>query len=118
VQFAEVERAWQQRQAQRLLREGLGLADPARFDLRGELQHGRDCYLDINVVLEGRVSLGDRVRVGAGAVLRDVSIADDVVIEPYSVIDGARIGAGANIGPFARLRPGTDLGRRAYRQFR
>ncbi len=110
VQLAEVERALQRRQATALMRAGLSLADPARFDLRGELQHGRDCFIDVNVLMEGRVALGERVRVGTGAVLRDVTIADDVVIEPYSVIDGARIGAGANIGPFARLRPGTDLG--------
>ncbi len=109
AQLAALERTWQQTQAQALLAQGVTLADPARLDVRGELTCGQDCFLDINVVLEGRVVLGNRVRVGAGAIIRDAEIGDDVEIKPYSLIDGAQIGSQASIGPFARLRPGTEL---------
>lgn len=108
-QLALLERALQARQAKQLLQAGLSLADPARFDLRGELQHGRDCSIDINVILSGRVVLGDRVRIGPNCVIRDAEIGDDTVIEPNSVVEEARIGAGCRVGPFARLRPGSQL---------
>jgi bifunctional UDP-N-acetylglucosamine pyrophosphorylase / glucosamine-1-phosphate N-acetyltransferase len=109
AQLAQVERLFQQRQAQGLMREGLALSDPARFDLRGELVFGRDAAIDVNVLLEGRIVLGEGVRIGAGCVLRDCEIGDGSEILPHSVLEGARIGAGCHIGPFARLRPGTVL---------
>jgi bifunctional UDP-N-acetylglucosamine pyrophosphorylase/glucosamine-1-phosphate N-acetyltransferase len=109
AQLAVLERALQRRQAADLLKAGLSLADPARFDLRGELDFGQDCVIDVNVVLGGRVRLGDRVRIAPNCVVRDAEIGDDVVIEPNSVIEGARIGARCSVGPFARIRPGTEL---------
>ncbi len=109
LQLANLERALQRRQAEALLRAGLGMRDPARFDLRGRLEHGRDCELDVNVVIEGEVSLGDRVRVGANCVLRDCRIGDDVVLLENCVIEQAEIGAGCRVGPFSRLRPGARL---------
>jgi bifunctional UDP-N-acetylglucosamine pyrophosphorylase/glucosamine-1-phosphate N-acetyltransferase len=90
--------------------EGASLADPARVDVRGELTIGNDLWIDVNVVFEGKVSLGSNVTIGPGCVIKDAVIADGVTIKANSVIEGATIGANAEIGPFARLRPGTELG--------
>lgn len=109
LQLAALERYYQRKQAERLLLDGVTLIDPARFDLRGELEHGKDVEIDINVVLEGKVRLGNRVKIGAGCILKNCVIADDVEIKPYSVIDESVIGEKAFIGPFARLRPGAEL---------
>ena len=109
VQLAAIERAYQAAQASSLMRAGLTLRDPARFDLRGELQPGIDNEIDVNVLIEGRVVLGDRVRIGANCTVRNSTIGDDVVIEPNCVIEDAVIGAASRIGPFARLRPGANL---------
>ena len=109
VQLAQLERVHQQRQAQRLMAEGATLADPARLDVRGEVSVGRDCFMDANVLLKGRVRLGDRVHLGPGVVVEDADLGDDVHVEAYTLIEGARIGARCRIGPFARLRPGTEL---------
>ncbi|RBW52132.1 bifunctional UDP-N-acetylglucosamine diphosphorylase/glucosamine-1-phosphate N-acetyltransferase GlmU [Marinobacter sp. F3R11] len=109
LQLAELERWVQRREAERLMTEGATLADPARIDVRGELVIGNDILIDVNVVFEGKVSLGNNVSVGPGCVIRDAAIADGVQISAHSVIDGAVIGANAQIGPFARIRPGTEL---------
>jgi bifunctional UDP-N-acetylglucosamine pyrophosphorylase / glucosamine-1-phosphate N-acetyltransferase len=109
AQLAYLEGVSRARRAHELLLAGVTLADPARIDLRGTLAHGQDVFLDVNVVLEGRVVLGDRVRVGAGSVLRDCEIGADTQVFPHCVIEGARIGAQCNIGPFARLRPTSVL---------
>jgi bifunctional UDP-N-acetylglucosamine pyrophosphorylase/glucosamine-1-phosphate N-acetyltransferase len=93
--------------------EGATLLDPARFDQRGTVSIGRDVVIDVGVVFEGEVVLGDRVRVGANCVLRDVRIGDDVAIEPMSLIEQAEIGNKCVIGPFARIRPGTRLAEKA-----
>jgi bifunctional UDP-N-acetylglucosamine pyrophosphorylase/glucosamine-1-phosphate N-acetyltransferase len=110
VQLARLERFHQRQQADALLRQGLSLADPARFDLRGTLDHGRDVSIDVGCVLEGRVSLADGVSIGPYCILRDVSIGAGTVIEAHSVLEQTVIGAAAHVGPFARLRPGTELG--------
>ncbi len=110
VQLAEVERHYQGIQAVELMKAGVTLLDPARFDLRGELEVGIDVSIDVDVVLEGRVRLGDRVRIGAHCCIRDSAIASDAVILPHCVIDGAVIETGARVGPYARLRPETRLG--------
>jgi bifunctional UDP-N-acetylglucosamine pyrophosphorylase / glucosamine-1-phosphate N-acetyltransferase len=109
AELAALERYWQGRQAASLLAAGVSLADPARLDVRGRVTTGMDCFIDVNVVLEGDVVLGDGVRVGPGAIIRDSVIGDGTHVEAYSVIDGARVGSVCEIGPFARLRPGTDL---------
>ncbi|MGL4859531.1 MAG: bifunctional UDP-N-acetylglucosamine diphosphorylase/glucosamine-1-phosphate N-acetyltransferase GlmU [Enterobacteriaceae bacterium] len=114
LQLAALERIYQQEQAHQLLLAGVMIQDPARFDLRGELIHGRDVFIDINVVLEGRVELGDRVRIEAGSVLKNCVIGDDSVISPYSVIEDARLAPACTVGPFARLRPGAELAREAH----
>lgn len=109
LQMATLERYFQRKQAQKLLLAGVSLTDPERFDLRGELEHGKDVEIDINVIIEGNVRLGNRVKIGAGCVLKNVEIADDVEIKPYSVLENAVVGEKAAIGPFSRLRPGAEL---------
>ncbi|SFL92977.1 bifunctional UDP-N-acetylglucosamine diphosphorylase/glucosamine-1-phosphate N-acetyltransferase GlmU [Marinobacter zhejiangensis] len=109
LQLAELERWFQRREANRLMTEGATLADPARVDVRGNLEIGNDILIDVNVVFEGDVSLGSHVSIGPGCVIRDATIGDGAVIEAHSVIDGAEVGCNAKIGPFARLRPGTRL---------
>ncbi len=109
AQLARLERYWQRREAARLMQRGVTVLDPDRLDVRGRLRTGRDCVIDVGVVFEGDVTLGDEVRVGAGCVIRDSSLGDGVEVEPMSCIDGARVAAGCHIGPYARLRPGTEL---------
>lgn len=108
-QLAELERVYQLQQAERLMVQGVTLRDPARLDVRGEMAVGRDVSIDVNVVCEGKVTLGNNVTIGANSYLRDVAVGDGVVIQPNSVIEEAEIGAGCRIGPFARIRPGTRL---------
>ena len=108
-QLAALERAWQRRVADSLMDAGLTLRDPNRFDLRGSLSHGRDCVIDVNVIVEGEVTLGDNVQVGANTVLRNVRIADNVTIRENCVLEEALVGEDSQIGPFSRLRPGAEL---------
>jgi bifunctional UDP-N-acetylglucosamine pyrophosphorylase/glucosamine-1-phosphate N-acetyltransferase len=118
VQLAELERAFQARQALRFMEQGVRLADPARFDVRGELTCGQDVSIDVNCVFEGTVALGDDVKIGANCVIANATIAAGAVIHPFTHIQGGQpgskdaveVGAGALIGPFARLRPGAKLG--------
>lgn len=108
-QLATLERWHQLREADKLMLQGVSLADPSRFDLRGTLQCGRDVFLDINLIVEGEVTLGDNVRIGANCVLRNVQIGDNVQVLENSVLEDAIIGADCRIGPFSRIRPGTRL---------
>ncbi len=118
AQLAELERRYQRRIAERLMEGGVRLADPARFDVRGELVCGQDVEIDVNCVFEGRVELGNNVRIESHCVLRNVRIGDDVVVHSFTHVDGeqagARIGRAAQIGPFARLRPGAELGEEVH----
>ncbi|WP_068715792.1 bifunctional UDP-N-acetylglucosamine diphosphorylase/glucosamine-1-phosphate N-acetyltransferase GlmU [Vibrio tritonius] len=109
VQLAKLERIFQQEQAHKLLVQGVMLRDPSRFDLRGELQCGKDVEIDVNVIIEGKVTIGDNVVIGAGSVLTDCEIDDNTIIRPYSVIENATVGENCTVGPFSRLRPGADL---------
>ncbi len=114
LQLAELERACQQRQARALMEAGVRLIDPARFDLRGELLCAQDVQIDVNCIFEGRVELGEGVKIGAHCVLANCRIEAGAVIHPFTHIDGeklgVRVGEGALVGPFARLRPGAELG--------
>ena len=110
VQLADLERRLQRGIAEALMDAGVRLADPARLDVRGELRCGSDVEIDVNCVFEGRVSLGDGVRIGANCVIRDAEIAAGAVIQPFCHIEGAKVGPRASVGPFARLRPGAELG--------
>ncbi|TYA24461.1 bifunctional UDP-N-acetylglucosamine diphosphorylase/glucosamine-1-phosphate N-acetyltransferase GlmU [Aggregatibacter actinomycetemcomitans] len=109
LQLTALEQYFQQKQARELLLAGVMLLDPNSFKLRGELSHGKDVEIDMNVILNGKVRLGNRVKIGAGCVLTNCDIGDDVEIKPYSVLEDASVGANAAIGPFSRLRPGADL---------
>ncbi|OQW94920.1 MAG: UDP-N-acetylglucosamine diphosphorylase/glucosamine-1-phosphate N-acetyltransferase [Beggiatoa sp. IS2] len=108
-QLATLERYYQTQQVKHLLQTGVTVRDPARLDIRGTVQAGRDVTIDVNVILSGIVVLGNRVRIGANTVIRDAQIADDVEIFPNCVIEEVTIGKGCRIGPFARLRPETVL---------
>ncbi|WP_018880951.1 bifunctional UDP-N-acetylglucosamine diphosphorylase/glucosamine-1-phosphate N-acetyltransferase GlmU [Thioalkalivibrio sp. ALE30] len=110
AQLAVQERLYQQAQANEMMRDGLALADPDRIDVRGVLTFGQDCTLDVNVVIEGTVTLADDVYIGPGCVLRDCQIGSGTQIAAHSVLEGVRVDADARVGPFARLRPGTVLG--------
>lgn len=114
AQLAELEREYQWRYAQQLMKQGVTLRDPRRIDVRGEVIAGKDVVIDVNVVFEGRVELGDRVTIAPNNVLRDASIGSDVSIKPNCVIEDARIGNGCEIGPFARIRPATVLDERVH----
>ncbi|WP_109843146.1 bifunctional UDP-N-acetylglucosamine diphosphorylase/glucosamine-1-phosphate N-acetyltransferase GlmU [Aggregatibacter aphrophilus] len=109
LQLVALEQYFQQKQARELLLAGVMLLDPNSFKLRGELTHGKDVEIDMNVILKGKVRLGNRVKIGAGCVLTNCDIGDDVEIKPYSVLEDTSVGANAAIGPFSRLRPGTEL---------
>ena len=113
LQLADLERRHQLALATGFMEAGVRLADPARFDLRGELRCGSDVEIDVNCIFEGQVSLGDGVRIGANCVIRNASIGANAVIHPFTHIDGdklgVKVGTGSLVGPFARLRPGADL---------
>ena len=114
VQQAQLERSWQGEQARRLLEQGVTLADPARFDLRGTLACGRDVFIDVGCVFEGQVRLADGVRIGPHCVIKDADIGAGAQIEAYSHVQEAKVGVDARIGPYARLRPGADIGPHAH----
>lgn len=113
VQLNQVEREYQRRLAESLMREGVNVADGQRLDIRGELKCGSDVFIDVNVVFEGKVTLGNSVSIGANCVLRDVEISDGTTIHAMSHLQEAVIGRDCSVGPFARLRPGTRLGNAA-----
>lgn len=108
-QLAKVERYYQFNQAKRLSLDGVMFADLNRFDLRGQLLHGSNVYIDNNVTIEGQVSLGSRVKIGVGCIIKNTIVGDDVTILPYTLIDGSCLKNGSTVGPFARLRRGSNL---------
>lgn len=114
LQLAALERIYQTEQAERLLLEGVMLLDPARFDLRGTLTHGKDVVIDTNVIIEGNVTLGNNVEIGTGCVLKNCVIGDNSIISPYTVIEDANLAQECTVGPFARLRPGSELADKAH----
>ncbi len=117
-QLAALEREYQKRLANKLMADGVRLRDPARLDVRGQLACGTDVEIDVNCIFEGTVTLGHHVHIGAHCVLANCTIADHAVIHPFTHIDGekagVRVGKGALIGPFARLRPGAQLGEEVH----
>ncbi len=109
VQLSSLERVWQLNAADKLMAQGVTLADPARLDVRGQLTCGRDVEIDVGCIFEGNVTLGDRVRIGAYSIIRNATVAQGTQISPYSHIDSSEVGASCHIGPYARLRPGSKL---------
>ncbi|ESQ97905.1 bifunctional N-acetylglucosamine-1-phosphate uridyltransferase/glucosamine-1-phosphate acetyltransferase [Stutzerimonas chloritidismutans AW-1] len=114
IQLAELERHYQQRAARRLMARGVTLRDPARFDLRGEVEVGRDVLIDVNVVLEGTVVIEDDVQIGPNCVIKDSTLRRGAIVKANSHLEGAVVGESADCGPFARLRPGSVLGAKAH----
>ncbi|AXQ31611.1 UDP-N-acetylglucosamine diphosphorylase/glucosamine-1-phosphate N-acetyltransferase [Solimonas sp. K1W22B-7] len=114
LQLSALERQHQRNQAEDLMRAGVTLLDPARFDLRGSLEHGQDVEIDVNVVIEGRVRLGHGVRIGPNVLLRNASLGDGVIVKANTVIEDSEVGAGSDLGPFARLRPESVLGENVH----
>jgi len=110
IQLARVERIYQQKRANQLMEQGVILKDPSRLDIRGEVRVGREVEIDVNVVLEGDIVLGDNCYIGPNTVLKDTRIGAGVTIKANTVIEGAVICDHCIVGPFARLRPGTVLG--------
>jgi bifunctional UDP-N-acetylglucosamine pyrophosphorylase / glucosamine-1-phosphate N-acetyltransferase len=108
-QQACLERLWQRELAKRQLVAGVTLADPDRFDLRGDLRCGQDVFIDVGCIFKGNVVLGNNVTIGAHCVLENTVIGDGTRIEPYSHLSDSVVGESAKIGPYARLRPGTEL---------
>lgn len=113
VQLSTLERAYQMERAQELMMLGVTMRDPARFDLRGELEVGQDSYIDVNVIVEGKVKIGQNVSIGANCILRDCEIGNGSVIEANSIIERAQVGEACTVGPFARLRPGAVMKEKA-----
>jgi len=108
-QLSQLERAWQLREVRALCAQGARVIDPARLDIRGTVSVGRDVQIDVNVILEGTVELGDGVSIGPFTRLRDVKLAAGTVVKPHCDLEGVVSEGAAEIGPFARLRPGTVL---------
>jgi len=108
-ELATLERHFQRQLAEGLMENGVGLADPNRIDVRGNLITGRDCSIDVNAIFEGEVTLGDRVIIGPNVLIRNSRIESDCVIEANSIVDGAHIATQCQVGPFARIRPDTRL---------
>ncbi|HEY3077049.1 MAG TPA: bifunctional UDP-N-acetylglucosamine diphosphorylase/glucosamine-1-phosphate N-acetyltransferase GlmU [Burkholderiales bacterium] len=109
AELAALERAFQAQQAQRLMAAGVSLADPARIDVRGELECEREVAIDVNCVFEGRVTLGEGVRIGPNCVLRNVSVGAGSEVLAFSHLEESELGARCRVGPYARLRPGSSL---------
>ena len=109
AQLAELENALRRQTTRNLMLAGVTVVDPARLDIRGTVTHGTDVFIDVNVVLDGNVKLGDRVRIGPNCVIRNSEIGDDTEVFPNCVVDSAVIGKSCNIGPFARFRPSSTL---------
>ncbi len=113
IQLARLERIRQREIAERIMTDGVTIADPARIDVRGDVQIGSDSFIDIDCIFEGKVRIGANTTVGAGCVINNSTIADGCVIKPYSVLEECVIDSSVEVGPFARLRPGTHLGKKS-----
>ncbi len=109
VDLSQIERVHQSRIALKLLQQGVTLKDPARLDVRGTLNVGKDVEIDVNCVFEGDVSLGDNVKIAANCVIKNATIAASTQVASFTHIDDAIVGENSRIGPYARLRPGTTL---------
>ncbi len=114
IQLAQLERHYQTMQVEQLMRQGVTLRDPARVDIRGEVEVGRDVMIDINVILEGRVLIEDGVSIGANCIIKDSILHKGAVVKSHCHLEHAELGEGADCGPFARLRPGAVLGKKAH----
>jgi len=113
LELAQLERIYQRQKAEELMREGVTLLDPNRFDVRGDITIAPDVIIDVNVILEGTVSIGAHTSIGPNTVLRNVKVGENVKIESNCVIENSVLDSGCTVGPFARIRPGTHIGKGA-----
>jgi len=109
----ELESILRKMSAEKLLEQGITLLDATRVDVRGEVEAGKDCSIDVNVIFEGKVILGENVTIKSNVVLQDVSIGDNSIIDSFSHLSSATVGSNCNIGPYARLREGSEIGNNA-----
>jgi bifunctional UDP-N-acetylglucosamine pyrophosphorylase/glucosamine-1-phosphate N-acetyltransferase len=109
----ELESILRNMKSKQLLDQGITLLDSSRVDLRGEVTAGKDCSIDVNVILEGNITLGDNVTIKSNVILRNVTIGDNSVIEAFSHLSSAAVGSSCTIGPYARLREGSEIGNNA-----
>jgi bifunctional UDP-N-acetylglucosamine pyrophosphorylase/glucosamine-1-phosphate N-acetyltransferase len=114
LQLQTLERMYQRKQAEKLCLQGVTIADVARLDIRGDITIAQDVFLDVNVILEGQVTLASGVTIGANCYLKNCELAENVEVLPFSHLDGVKAAAGTRIGPFARLRPGTVLAEKVH----
>ena len=108
-ELAELEAIYRSMNVKDILEMGITVSDPARLDVRGRVSSGKDCSIDVNVILEGDIKLGDNVSIGPNCVIKNTSVANNTKIDAFSHIDGAKIGEGCVIGPYARLREGSQI---------
>jgi len=109
AELAQLEGIYREMKSEELIDKGVTVADPARLDIRGEVVAGKDCLVDVNVILEGNISLGDNVHIGPNTILKNVTIGNNSRIEAFSHLDSATVGNDCVIGPFARLRKGSNI---------
>jgi len=109
AELAQLEGIYRKMKAEELINNGITVADPARLDIRGEVIAGKDCLVDVNVILEGKVTLGNNVHIGPNTILKNVTIGNNSKIEAFSHLDRATVGDGCVIGPYARLREGSNI---------
>jgi len=109
IQLAALERRYRMKMSTELMRAGVQIADPERIDIRGRVEVGSDVYIDVNVILEGDISLGNGVKIGPGCVLKNCQLAAGTRVHAYSVLEGMCSLGACDIGPFARVRSGTEL---------
>jgi bifunctional UDP-N-acetylglucosamine pyrophosphorylase/glucosamine-1-phosphate N-acetyltransferase len=109
----ELESILRTMKSEQLLDQGITLMDATRVDLRGQVKAGKDCSIDVNVILEGSIILGENVTIKSNVILQDVSIGDNSVIEAFSHLSSAIVGSNCSIGPYARLREGSEIGNNA-----
>jgi len=112
-QLADIERHYQRQLAEKYMMAGLTLRDPTRFDCRGEIQFGHDVVVDVNVIFEGDVRLGNNCHIGANSILKNVTLGDNVVVLPNCIIEEANIADECQVGPFTRIRPKTTVAKAA-----
>ena len=108
-ELSELEGIYREMKANDLLNMGITISDPSRIDVRGDVSAGKDCFIDVNVILEGNVSLGDNVSIGPNTILKDVEIGDNSKIEAFSHLVSSKVGNNCSIGPYARLREGSHI---------
>ena len=108
-ELAELEATYRTMKVEDIIKQGITVSDPTRLDVRGEVSSGRDCHIDVNVILEGSINFGDNVMVGPNCIIKNSSIGSNSKIEAFSHIDGAEIEESCIIGPYARLREGSII---------